>query len=77
MFKQVIEILDCQKKSVENQKQYRNRFIHQLNLTTLDKYELNDVILRKPTDLDRRFLKYHLSKNGKKVLEILINNSLI
>lgn len=61
-------LIGCDKKTVENQKQIRNRFVIALNQLIKDYFGEDECIMRKTSEQDKRFMLYYLSEGGKRVL---------
>ena len=71
------QLIGCDKKSVENQKQIRNRFVLALNQTIKDHFGEEECIVRKTSDQDKRFMLYCLSEGGRRVISQMQKNKLI
>ena len=71
------QLIGCDKKSVENQKQIRNRFVLSLNQSVKSYFGVEECIVRKTSDSDKRFLLYSLSEGGKRVISALQKSKLL
>jgi hypothetical protein len=71
------QLIGCDKKSVENQKQIRNRFVLALNQSIKEHFGVEECIVRKTSEQDKRFMLYCLSEGGKRVISQMQKSKLI
>jgi hypothetical protein len=56
--------LNCENKAFDTQRQYRAQFINSMNLYFFENHQIEEAILRKTSNEDKRFIKYGIRKEA-------------
>lgn len=63
------ELIGCEKKTVESQKQIRFRFIVDINTLFKAKFNIDDAINRSTSETDKRFILYSMSEEAINIIK--------
>jgi flagellar biogenesis protein FliO len=62
-------LLGCDKKAFDTQRQYRAQFIISMNQYFAENFQIDEAIVRKATEVDKRIVKYGLKSDAIRVIE--------